>query len=204
MEGSVIVERKTLADLAASVIDGRVFRQAAAMVATGARAVVVLEGEARTSRELGVSREALQGALITIGVFYGLAILRSRDPSETARLLLYLGRQARRFAHGGLPRPGYRPKGKRARQLFILQGLPGVGPGRAARLLDTFGSVAAVASAPAELLAGVEGIGETTAQRIRWAVEETPGGLGTNRDEGAPKADGYSDASTLSFGKFPG
>ena len=42
----------------------------------------------------GVRREALQGALITIGVFYGVAVLRSDGPEETARLLLYLGRQA--------------------------------------------------------------------------------------------------------------
>ena len=113
----------------------------------------------------------MQGALITIGVFYGVAILRSADPQETARLLVYLSRQAQRCVHGGLPRPGYRPKGKRARQLFLLQGLPGVGPERAARLLERFGSVQSVMTASADDLAAVNGIGERTAAKIRWVLE---------------------------------
>ena len=70
------------------------------------------------------------------------------------------------------PRPGYRPKRKRARQLFLLQGLPGVGPARAARLLERFGSVQAVVTASADDLATVDGIGEKTAERMRWAVQE--------------------------------
>jgi ERCC4-type nuclease len=133
--------------------------------------VLILEGTVAAAGDGGVSREALQGALITVSVFYGLAVLRARDPTETARLLAYLGRQAREFACGSLPRPGYRPKGKRARQLFFLQGLPGVGPGRAARLLERFGSVQAVAAASAAELAALDGLGETTAARIRWALE---------------------------------
>jgi len=87
-------------------------------------------------------------------------------------LLVYLGRQAQRAAQGGLPRPGYRPKDKRARQLFLLQGLPGVGAVRAARLLDRFGSVESVVTASAEDLAAVDGIGHKTATKMRWAVQE--------------------------------
>ena len=110
-----------------------------------------------------------------MSVFYGLAVLRALDSAETARLLVYLGRQAQRFAKGALSRPGYRPKGKRARQLFILQGVPGIGPDRAARLLEHFGSVENVVKASHHELAALKGIGESTAVKIRWAVEEPPG-----------------------------
>jgi ERCC4-type nuclease len=51
-------------------------------------------------------REALQGALITIGVFYGLALLWSAGSEETARLLMCVGRQTRQFIYGGLSHPG--------------------------------------------------------------------------------------------------
>jgi ERCC4-type nuclease len=170
-----VIERKTLADFAASVVDARLFRQAAAIATGPRRGLMILEGGAARAGELGVSREALQGALITVSVFYGLAVLRAQNVTETARLIVYLGRQARQFARGALPRPGYRPKGKRARQLFILQGLPGVGPERAARLLARFGSVAAIAAATSTDLAAIDGIGESTAARMRWAFEETPG-----------------------------
>jgi ERCC4-type nuclease len=171
VEERFAVERKTLRDFAQSVIDARLFKQAAALAQGARRGVLILEGTVAAAGDGGVSREALQGALITVSVFYGLAVLRARDPAETARLLVYLGRQAREFARGSLPRPGYRPKGKRARQLFLLQGLPGVGPGRAARLLERFGSVQAVAAASAAELAALDGLGETTAARIRWALE---------------------------------
>jgi len=172
VERRVVVERKTVADFAASLIDGRLFRQAAALALAPERAVLVVEGYHRGWLDTGVRREALQGALITIGVFFGVAVLHSDASEETAQLLVYLGRQARRAAQGGLPRPGYRPKGKRARQLFLLQGLPGVGPERAARLLERFGSVQAVVTASADDLAMVDGIGEKTAAKMRWAVQE--------------------------------
>jgi len=174
VEENFAVERKTLADFSASVIDARWFKQAAAMAVGARRGVIVLEGTLAAAVELGVSREALQGALITVSVFYGLAVLRARDTAETARLLVYLGRQAKRFAHGALPRPGYRPKGKRARQLFVLQGLPGIGPERAERLLDHFGSVENVAKASADALSAIDGIGESTAARMRWVLEDSP------------------------------
>jgi DNA excision repair protein ERCC-4 len=175
VERRVLVERKSAADFAASLIDGRLFRQAAVLALAPERAVLILEGCEQAWRDTGVRREAQQGALITIGVFFGVAVLHSESPEETARLLIYLGRQVQRAARGGLPRPGYRPKGKRARQLYLLQGLPGIGPARAAQLLERFGSVQAVITASADDLGAVDGIGQKTAGRMRWAVQEPPG-----------------------------
>jgi ERCC4-type nuclease len=54
----------------------------------------------------------------------------------------------------------------------MLQGLPGIGPDRAARLLDEFGSVEAVLTAAREDLLTVDGIGPVTARGIRWVVSE--------------------------------
>lgn len=138
VEDRFAVERKTPADFGRSVVDARLFKQAAALMQGTRRGVLILEGTGPDRRDGGVSREALQGALITVSVFYGLAVLR-------------------------------------ARQLFVLQGLPGIGPERAGRLLERFGSVQAVAAASAAELAAVDGLGETTAARIRWALEESAG-----------------------------
>ena len=172
VDGRFAVGRKTLPDFAQSLIDGRLFAQSARLVVGAARGVIVLEGTAADLDASRMSRESLQGALITLSVFQGVAILRARDAAETAQLLVFLARQAARVANDALPRPGYRPKRRRARQLYILQGLPGVGPERAARLLERFGSVERVASASTEDLAEVDGIGETTAENIRWSLGE--------------------------------
>ena len=166
-----VVERKTMRDFAVSVVDGRWFRQCVAMVKGERRPMIILEGTVSDCAGIHVSRDALQGALITATIFYGVPVIRSMDSAETSRVLVYLGRQAMRVANGALPRPGYRPKGKRARQSFILQGLPGIGPDRAERLLERFGSITRVATASLSDLAAIDGIGQTTATRIRWALD---------------------------------
>ena len=76
------------------------------------------------------------------------------------------------MARGGVQRHGYRPKSKRRRQLFILQGLPGVGPERAERLLARFGRVEAAITASSGDLQSVDGIGKSIADKIRWVVSE--------------------------------
>lgn len=168
------VERKTLPDLVVSIADGRFFRQASRLVSELERAVVVLEGTARDLADSDMRREALQGALITLTLKLDLPLLRAKTPAESARLIRYAARQMRRDLEGAVPRatPGTRPSGKRKTQLYVLQGLPNVGPARAQRLLEAFGSVEDVMTAPIEALTTVEGIGPKTAQSVRWAVEE--------------------------------
>jgi len=60
----------------------------------------------------------------------------------------------------------------KSRQLFILQGLPGVGRERADRLLDRFGSVEAAISASSSDVQSVNGIGKSIAEKIKLAVSE--------------------------------
>ena len=168
----VIVERKTIKDFAVSIIDGRLFWQMIRLANSTSMGVLILEGTAVDTADLKMSRESMQGALITVSLILGIPVLRSKDPSETARLIVYIGRQIESLAQGGMQRHGYRPKGKHKRQLFILQGLPGVGPEKAGRLLDSFGSVEAVISASSGELQSVEGIGKSIADKIRWAVSE--------------------------------
>jgi ERCC4-type nuclease len=168
----LVFERKTLIDFARSIIDGRLFRQAIRLSGAKYKGVLILEGTARNLSEAGVSREAMQGALITVSIILGIPVLRSQNPSESARLILYSAKQIKSFARGAVQRHGSRPKGRRKKQLFILQGLPGVGSARAVRLLDTFGSVEGVVTATDEELQTVEGIGKHIAEKIRRAVRE--------------------------------
>lgn len=167
---NLLVERKTLEDFACSIVDGRLFSQTVRLARSPHESVLILEGRAGAASKLGIRREAVQGAMITVNLILGIPILRSGDPGETAKLIHYAARQLDAVARGVVQRGGYRPRGKKGRQLFVLQGLPGIGRERARRLLDSFGSVEAVMKASAEELRSVEGIGKGTARRIRWAV----------------------------------
>ena len=169
----LLVERKTLVDFAVSVVDGRLFSQASRLARSERGSLMILEGRGSDLASTGIRREALQGALISLSLIFGIPVLRSMDEQETARLILYAESQHRAFAAVGRHRSGYRPKGKRKRQLYILQGLPGIGPERAARLLDAFGSVEAVLRADVENLVEVKGLGRKTAEAIRRSVSES-------------------------------
>ena len=168
----VIVERKTLKDFAISIIDGRLFKQMIRLANSKFTGVLILEGTGKEITESGVTREAMQGALITVSLILGIPVLRAKESAETAKLITYTARQIESIARGGVHRYGYRPKDKRKRQIFILQGLPGVGPERADRLLDKFGSVEGVISASSDEMQTVYGIGKNVADKIKWAVSE--------------------------------
>lgn len=172
VDNRLIVERKTLRDFAVSIIDGRLFKQMIRLANSSFVGVLILEGTIKDTVGMGVTREALQGALITVSLILGIPVLRSRNPSETAKLIVYCACQIHSMARGGVHRPGYRPKDKRKKQLFILQGLPGVGREKPGRLLDTFGSVKAVVSASRSELQFVYSIGKSLAEKIKWAVSD--------------------------------
>jgi ERCC4-type nuclease len=172
VDGRFLFERKTTADLVAAIISGRLFSQALRLSVTPLRRALILEGTGRELAESGMHWGAIQGALVTVTLFCGIPLLRTRTPEETVRTMLFAAQQGQTYAIGALPRPGYRPRGKRARQLFILQGLPGIGPERARRLLARFGAVESVIKARAEELIEVPGIGKRTADGVRWCVEQ--------------------------------
>ena len=167
IDGAVLIERKTAADFAESLIDGRLFGQAGRMVRSNLRPAYILEGTSGEWSRLGVSQEALQGAMITLMLIFDLPVLRSSDPAESARLIYYAASQLNRLRDPG--RAPYRcskAKGKKSRQLRILQSLPGVGPDRAKRLLERFGTLRACFGASKAELMDVEGIGPKTAAVI--------------------------------------
>jgi DNA excision repair protein ERCC-4 len=168
----LVFERKTLRDFALSIIDGRLFKQATRLAASDDESILILEGTGKELSETGLKREAMQGALISISLILGIPVLRSINPCETAHLIIYATRQINSIATGAVRRAGYRPKGKRKRQLFILQGLPGVGREKAKRLLDKFGSLEGVINASTNDLQSINGIGKSTADEIKWVVKE--------------------------------
>lgn len=173
LDSRSLIERKTLPHLAASSKSVRLFAQALRIAEVdGLRPALLLEGTSSDLRGCQMRRESFQGALVTVSVFIGLPILRTRSSGESAETLLAMTRQGRSVAQGALPRPRRRPRNKRALQIHLLQGLPGIGPKRAAELLDRFGNVTEAVGADPQALAEVDGIGDKIAQRIKWAVEE--------------------------------
>jgi Fanconi anemia group M protein len=167
-------ERKSSEDLGRSIIDGRLFRQVSILRYRADRPILLVEGLEFGSSPSGVPWHAVRGALVSVAAVFGVPILYSRDPEESAEIIVTAARQLGRARSTTYCRPGYRPKGWRKRALFILQGLPNVGPRRAQALLEAFGSVRVVMSATTERLVEVDGIGVGAADSILRAIGEEP------------------------------
>lgn len=165
----VIIERKEAADFLISIIDGRLFRQAKGLKSCPGRPVFLLEGDPYGT-QIQINPRAIQGTLISIQTTWSLPIIHSRNPAESVEIFSVIANQQPKFEEA-VARPGYRPRRLTTKQLYFLQGLPGIGPARARQLLECFGSVNRVLQAPVEELAKVPGIGGGTAAKIRQVLD---------------------------------
>jgi len=169
IDGGVVVERKTYVDFATSLVDGRLFLQAAALAQSPHRPVVLLEGP-KPLRMPDVHPHALKGAIVSLAVMWRLPVLHARDPEDALRILRFLAQQVGDSEQRVLRRYDRKPKRVASRRLYVLQGLSGVGPSLAQRLLIKFGSVERVMTADEQSLMQVRGIGFEKAARIRELV----------------------------------
>lgn len=136
---------------------------------------LLIEGRASRLTQSQMDLASIRAALATVSLFIGVPVLRSTSPGESVALLVSLSGQLQAIAHGALPRSGLRPTGKRGIQLHLLQGIPGVGPRRAAALIKRFGSVREAMLASEAEIAEIDGIGPDTARKIVWSVSERQG-----------------------------
>ena len=170
LDGVVTVERKTAGDFIVSIIDGRLFRQVANLKKNCDHPVLLIEGNPfRTG--VKVSRSAVRGALLSVQTVWNVPVVYSRSIEDSIELMLIMTHQFKKLSSVMPLRSGYRPRRISTRQLYVLQGFPGIGPHLAKRLLNHFGSVAAVLGASSEALRGVKGVGRVTAETIREVLD---------------------------------
>jgi ERCC4-type nuclease len=91
--GGLVIERKAVADLEASILDGRYREQRTRLATycqqTGARPVYIIEGE--LDRSYGrLTEDVLQKFLNRLAIRYGIATIRSETTKDTARICTLL------------------------------------------------------------------------------------------------------------------
>jgi ERCC4-type nuclease len=98
---AVVFERKTWADLAASICDGRFKEQKSRMTSTEEetrRYVYVVEGAAVaswTQTQRGISARCMWSALVKTCLRDGMVVLHARGPEDAAALVCYVAEQLR-------------------------------------------------------------------------------------------------------------
>lgn len=169
---TVVIERKTARDFLVSIIDGRLFSQLSTLKKHCPCPIVLIEGNPYRT-DIDMDPAAIKGALLSAEVIWYVPVVFTRSREDTVETLMMIGRQDEAHSDVVPLRGGYRPKRLKSRQLYILQGLPKVGPTIAKRLLSHFGCVANVMSASTEALAEVDDIGDASAAQIRDVLDRS-------------------------------
>jgi len=168
----VAVERKSVADFAASITDQRMFSQIERLAKSYEKPLLLLEGDQNSLFENGLHPNSVRGALSSITIDLGVPIICTRNPKETAAQLYWIARREQldlkrdvQIRSLGMEAPLHK------HQEFLVSGLPFVNSVMSERLLKRFGSPGKLFAATEEELKSVEGIGEVKARKIRELLD---------------------------------
>lgn len=173
--GEVLLERKSANDLAASILDGRLFPQAEALSNAAPRPTILVEGDIRAIASR-MHEDALPGAISALMLYWHVNILWAPDAPSTARLLERMWRHTNEGLGYDVPLRVKKPAAKADGALaqYLVEGLPGVGPETARRLVQHFGTARRVFSATPQQLRQCQGVGPKTADSIAGALDLEP------------------------------
>ena len=164
---AVVFERKTWADLASSICDGRLVEQKSRMVEPNTRYVCVVEGpqvHAFDGMHRNMGHRCMWGALIKMQLRDGFDVLFARSADDMAMLVLYIAQQMReggfamRSQHSTLSgtAPMKRKRDNLSDPTAVLRAMltvvPGMSCAKAAVVAEAYPTVARlVAATPTEL-----------------------------------------------------
>ncbi|HXA30940.1 MAG TPA: ERCC4 domain-containing protein [Acidimicrobiales bacterium] len=179
--GPVGVQRKEISDLLASVYDGRLSREIAQMAQLRVK-VLLIEGRIRWTTDgflLSSNRSwtrSQHDGLIWSAQLQGVWIASSSDLDDTIQWLQRFSRWCLKRTHTGLlgrvgPKAGeWGQVGSQEWAMHLLQGFNALGPERAERIYEHFGTVPLAWTVTEKDLCEVESIGPKTAQKLIEAL----------------------------------
>jgi len=168
----VAVERKSAADFVDSMLDAdrSMFEQVGELSRAYARPVMIVEGT-NLYGQRDIAPNAIRGALASLAVDFDVSVLRTEDEADTTELLATIAKREQETRDREVSVHGEKTTKTRAEQQeYVVSSIADIGPVTARTLLEHFGSVEAVMTAPEDDLLEIEGVGPVTAERIREVV----------------------------------
>lgn len=175
LNDEIIIERKmcnqeadTRNDFEQSIMgdDKRFFNQSERLKFEGDKiAIVLLEGDVYRNSARMLTQQ-IDGALSFLVSIQRLSLLHTYNMKHTAYLLLKLATHHKSGLGYDLGLRSKKPETLIDQRAFVLEGLPGVNAALARRLLEHFGSVAAVMNATERDLLEVPGLGKKKVEAI--------------------------------------
>ncbi|MBI2140000.1 DEAD/DEAH box helicase [Candidatus Woesearchaeota archaeon] len=173
LSSEVGVEFKTSEDFVNSLIDGRLLGQLRELKEKFIRPLVLVEGEQDIYAVRNVHPNAIRGMLATIAADYGIPVLFTRNPQESAGLLYAIAKRQQESGRGDFALHNDKPSQSLSDiQEFIVSAFPGVGSSMARPILRRFKTLKNFINASEEELKDVEKIGDVKAKRIKEITDK--------------------------------
>jgi DNA excision repair protein ERCC-4 len=180
--GLIGFQRKTLPDLAASLKDGRLYRELGQIRSSRilAHACLLLEytpGRRTLDGDLLDSSLSIVSlrSLLTKVQLNGLLVFDTRDPADTLQCVRdvsnYIAKgSSERLLRPGPPTDSWGYRGSTDWLIYLLQSFPSIGPTTAAAIIRHFGTAPLRWTCTAADLTAVPGVGQKTATRLIAAL----------------------------------
>ncbi|MHA2296368.1 MAG: ERCC4 domain-containing protein [Candidatus Hodarchaeales archaeon] len=162
-----IIERKTTVDFVDSLVDGRLFQQAATKLVNFDKVVMIVEGEWSYVKKQ-VKETSILGALSTILLDFRIPVIMSHNAVETAKYILSLAKREQRekkkvdpmiiLDQGDFLVPDI--------QKMVLASIPGINRRKAENILIETKTLREVANMDEKELAKIPGVGKVLSKRI--------------------------------------
>ena len=167
------VEIKIVQDFVDSIVDGRLLQQIKALKNDFERPLIIIEGTDDIYSMRNVHANSIRGMLATIAVSYGIPILHSRNPKETAAFLQIIAKREQEETPKDFTlHAEKREMSLKEWQEYIVAAFPGIGAVLAKPILTKFGTIKKFVNASEERLQKVEKIGPEKAKRIKEVVDK--------------------------------
>lgn len=171
LSSDVGVEVKSVADFVQSIVDGRLFRQVRMMKERFNKPLLVIEGEESLFEQRGLHPNAINGAIASIIIDYGVPIVWTKNRMETAQLLYAIAKREQSGNKKAASPHAKKPKELCSQQEYVIAALPGIGSSMAKDMLKKFRTIKAIVDASVEELMQVPRIGKKTAEKIRSLLD---------------------------------
>ncbi|RLE45062.1 hypothetical protein DRJ16_00525 [Candidatus Woesearchaeota archaeon] len=171
LSSDVGVEVKSVSDFVQSIVDGRLFRQIRMMKERFNKPLLIIEGEESLFEQRGLHPNAINGAIASIVVDYGVPIVWTKNKLETAHLLYAIAKREQSNNKKAVNLHAKKPKELCSQQEYVVSALPGVGSSMAKDMLKRFRTIRAIVDASVEELMQVPRIGKKTAEKIRSLLD---------------------------------
>ena len=171
VSGKVAVELKKVPDFVASIIDGRLLDQVRGLKNNFEKAVLIIEGEEDIYSVRKVHANAIRGMLAAIVLDFGVPILYTKSPRDTASLIAVMAKREQDKGGEFSYHPS-KPRSMKEQQEFIVSSLPNIGVMNARKLLEHFGSLKNLVNSSKVELIKIDKVGDKIADKLMEMFEK--------------------------------